>query len=57
MELQRGEEGQRHLRFIKIQSPLIAYSRNQTVPVVITHCNDLTALTREHFWFLIGAFA
>lgn len=30
MEFQRGEEGQRHLRFIKIQSPLIAYSRNQT---------------------------
>lgn len=49
MEFQRGEKSQRHLRFIKIRFPLIAYSKNQTMLVVITHCNDFTDLTREHF--------
>lgn len=47
----------RHLKFIKIQLPHITYSKNQTLLVTVTHCNDFTGLTLECFCVLIGAFA
>lgn len=57
------QEKKKRRRFKKGTSNLLKYSSLTLLTakikllVTVTHCNDFTDLTVEHFYFLIGTFA